>query len=198
MSDISEYIVEEIVSHKRINGKFKYQVKWEEYSSSENTWEEEEKSSFRALRNCPDLLAKYWATVKADTENSPLASPQESSEEEYSASSENLPIKRKKIVKRTHQRAKIHDLDSDIDEVVYAINQPSSSKEYPPSKIKSWENLIDSIIAVTKVSIDNQLAAVVKWKNGSQDVISCETLRYKAPNKLFDFYEEHIHIVTPE
>lgn len=53
-SEDEVYEVEEIVDHRKKNGKLQYFLKWVGYSSSENTWEFEENLE------CPDLVKDYW------------------------------------------------------------------------------------------------------------------------------------------
>ncbi|KAI1869633.1 uncharacterized protein JN550_005614 [Neoarthrinium moseri] len=49
-----EYEVEEILDLQKINGQWKYLVKWKDYPPSENTWEPK-----KNLKGCPELLADF-------------------------------------------------------------------------------------------------------------------------------------------
>ena len=66
IADALEYEVEHILMHKDrhpVNGwkiKREFLVKWQGYGPEHNTWEPEAN-----LRNCPELLTDYWASVRA-------------------------------------------------------------------------------------------------------------------------------------
>jgi chromobox protein 1 len=52
-----EYIVEEIVDHRKTKGKDLYFVKWKDYSSEENTWE-----PMQNLTNCHNAFKKFFTS----------------------------------------------------------------------------------------------------------------------------------------
>lgn len=67
IADALEYEVEHILMHCKdrnpVNGwkiKREFLVKWQGYGPEHNTWEPEAN-----LRNCPELLTDYWASVRA-------------------------------------------------------------------------------------------------------------------------------------
>ena len=51
--DEGEFLVEQIINHKFINGKCFYLLKWKNFDDRNNTWEEE------SSLNCPELLEEY-------------------------------------------------------------------------------------------------------------------------------------------
>jgi hypothetical protein len=53
VEELPEYIVEKIVDKRFYQGRWQYLLKWEGYSSSENTWEDIDHL------NCPDLLEEF-------------------------------------------------------------------------------------------------------------------------------------------
>jgi hypothetical protein len=54
------YVVERIVDHTKIRGRVMYRIRWEGYSSEEDTWQVEEDL------DCPEKLADYWKQVNDD------------------------------------------------------------------------------------------------------------------------------------
>ncbi len=56
--------VEDVLQHKELKrGKrtvFQYLIKWKGYGHEHNTWEPEAN-----LKNCPELLTDYWASVRS-------------------------------------------------------------------------------------------------------------------------------------
>lgn len=59
-----EYIVEKILDKKKINGSWKYKVKWEGYSEEECTWEPREN-----LRNVKYLVDEFEGKYSDKTKN---------------------------------------------------------------------------------------------------------------------------------
>jgi hypothetical protein len=52
-----EYVVEKILDHNKVKGKYLYYIQWLGYSSEENTWEPEENLF------CKELLYEYKVKV---------------------------------------------------------------------------------------------------------------------------------------
>jgi len=64
------YVVEKIVAKRLRRGKVEYQLKWEGYPDSENTWEKEEDT------NCQELIAEFEKEWKeTQKEKKALKSP---------------------------------------------------------------------------------------------------------------------------
>ncbi|MBW0461086.1 hypothetical protein O181_000801 [Austropuccinia psidii MF-1] len=75
----------------------------------------------------------------------------------------------------------------------------------------SWENLIKNVRTVEKVQADDEVASTssrdalsnglnicLLWKAGRTSWVSNKTARAKLPQKLLDFYEDHLQFTTAE
>ncbi|KND01994.1 uncharacterized protein SPPG_02500 [Spizellomyces punctatus DAOM BR117] len=64
----SLYEVERIVKYRFHNGNHQYHVKWKNYPSSDNTWENVEN-----LDNCRDTIAQFWQKTRQPRPNDTLS-----------------------------------------------------------------------------------------------------------------------------
>ncbi|WAQ91433.1 hypothetical protein PtA15_14A317 [Puccinia triticina] len=78
-------------------------------------------------------------------------------------------------------------------------------------KLPSWEDLIRSVRTIEKPSVnddnasqksrekaDNVINVCLLWKNGRVSWVSNEVARDKLPQKMLDFYEDHLQFSTTE
>lgn len=56
----TEYVVEEIISARRVQGRMEYRVKWKGWSYKHNTWE-----PLAHLTNCRRILSQFWQRERA-------------------------------------------------------------------------------------------------------------------------------------
>lgn len=56
--DSKDYEVQYIIQHKKIDGKYKYEVKWRNYRKQLNSWVDEEDF------NSKNIIDDYWKTIK--------------------------------------------------------------------------------------------------------------------------------------
>ncbi len=63
--DDEEYDIEEILDYQKIDGEWRYLVKWLDYEPSENTWE------LPSALNCPERLAEFRARNPQTVDSSP-------------------------------------------------------------------------------------------------------------------------------
>ena len=63
-----EYIVEKILEKKKMNGIWKYKVKWENYSEEECTWEPKDN-----LKNVKYLIQEFEDSLKDNTKSNSVS-----------------------------------------------------------------------------------------------------------------------------
>lgn len=91
-----QYVVEDILDHRVVNGKLQFLLKWKGYDDSENSWENK-----RDL-HCDDILTEYYSKHEAEI-NEALAKGKKKKGSKKSNISEFSSASQKKIEKQIKQ-----------------------------------------------------------------------------------------------
>ena len=179
-SEDEVYEVEEIVNHRKKNGKIQYFLKWVGYSSSENTWE------FEESLNCPDLVKEYWkkkGNEKIKRNELKMFQKKE------------LEIRKKKIIEK-EQSQNNHLIDKKS-KSKKALNQniikdPLAFRQmrFPLYDIMKPKCNIKSIIGY-KI-IDQKLSYHVLLDNDDITNLSSNEVQECNPNILLNYFEKKI------
>ncbi|KAG0331364.1 hypothetical protein BG004_001700 [Podila humilis] len=207
--------VERVVAHRRDKaGNLSYQLKWQGYPDSDNTWEQEE-SVF-----CHDLVSEYWeryqslggrksdpsgndqkppakrAAGKAGKATSSSSRARSTSQPAHDALLPDLPpvasaAKRQRTSESAAAAKRLKAVD-DSEEEEREDEQSSSRAQAwsPPSEWKSWDEHIQHVLTVEKIK--NAMVVHVKWRNGHETEHNAKDAHAKFPQRLIAFYEAHL------
>jgi len=218
-----EYIVEKVLDVKVEKGKRYYLIKWEGYSSEDNTWENEDNC------DCKDLIEEFYKnrnekqkktkkekavnkeeSVKAEEEeknNKKRKSP-ESADQKQKMIKSSKSVKEDLIDskrKQTNEKQDVSNNKSKEKIEFYKCYVPEA--KLPSSKMSkdSWENLIDCIESIEESDeVVNKkdkndiirLKVYVRWKDGVRSVHTNQVMNNKCPKKMIEFYENHIRFLN--
>ncbi|VDK72529.1 unnamed protein product [Litomosoides sigmodontis] len=174
-SNDEEYVVEKVLDkrYNRRKKRIEYLIKWAGYDDeSENTWE--------AAENCkcaPDAIREYEESQKKSEKKYLLRSRTITEESVSSDDEEGLS----KVLKRK---------TNEIKEEPYSEESTDDDIE----EIQSKRSKVDCILGVKKE--DNEVLAVVRFKDGHYDLISTRILVSKCPKKLVSYYEKSLKFVS--
>ncbi|KAF9901668.1 hypothetical protein EC991_005800 [Linnemannia zychae] len=199
----SEYEVEMVVGHKHVKGKLHYHIKWNGYSSDDNSWEDQDNVF------CTDLIEAYWKRheeaggSRSDLKGIPkkdlgrpikangTATAKKSLKNRSGyATVEMAPAKRQKTSSAPKDAPKVAPKDVRKSDDVGMNVDLSGSKWTPPKNWASWENKVETIQTVER--INQQLLIRLAWKGGKETQHPIEEAHQKCPQKLIQFYESHI------
>ncbi|KAF1809773.1 hypothetical protein P152DRAFT_461155 [Eremomyces bilateralis CBS 781.70] len=178
----NSYEVEAIHGHEQRKGEIVYNVKWKGYDESENTLEPE-----RHIRQGAEaVLQAYWDLIggkpepatKGKRKRQPTGTP---------AAAESSGRG------RGRKRSRVGgESDSATPEVKHVIR---GKKAWEPPK-GSWEKEIVSIDTLEEQrntkNGENQVYGFVVWNNGQKSKYLLETLKGKCPQKLIEYFEQHL------
>jgi hypothetical protein len=90
-----EYIVEKILDKKKINGVYKYKVKWEGYNEADCTWEPKENldNVYYLVEEFENLLKKKEKSIKLEKEKKLLNNKTNRSNNTNNSNNNNSSIK---------------------------------------------------------------------------------------------------------
>ena len=177
------YNVEKILDRKKINGKFKYRIKWEGYPINESTWE-----PMKNLETVKELVEEYDRIH-------PIPNPSKSSKASQKKNSDSF-INKKRKEENDEKNQEINQNENKLEDF-------NKIKE-DDSKVNANENpnennyiIDDSLKNVVTVKQENQkFVAVVEKLNPNGDLIKTyiptEELRRTNPWILLNFYESKI------
>ncbi|KAF9127594.1 hypothetical protein BGW39_005759 [Mortierella sp. 14UC] len=182
----AEYEVEMVVGHKHVKGKLHYHIKWNGYSSDDNSWEDKEDVF------CTDLIEAYWkrqedraksngttAAVKAlkkDRDGDTMMEMAPAKRQKTSSTPKDAPKETPKVVRKSDEVG----MNIDLSDIQWT----------PPQSWMSWEDKVETIHTVER--INGQLLIRLVWKNGRETRHPIETAHEKFPQKLIQYYESHI------
>lgn len=173
--------VERIVDDRMMKGRKQYLIKWVGYSESENTWE------FEDNLMCEELLADYLKKKEAmEKRQKKPSSKRESIRGDSSTSkAETGPARRDSVAPKKPESTPQRKSGPDS-------AQPAN-KGQPLVQVvtNEWDVHIDKVIGAS-LNTDGTIDIEYLLKNGQPASSSSIVLRYKAPVKLIEFYEDNL------
>uniref|UniRef100_A0A914C765 Chromo domain-containing protein n=1 Tax=Acrobeloides nanus TaxID=290746 RepID=A0A914C765_9BILA len=192
--EIGGYVVEKILDKRIITkGKVEYYIKWKGYDNpSDNTWEPIENC------DCPDLIKEFEASLKKKEEKKQKADKRKSTS--LISKSSNSAKRAKSVEKNTTKKSYESSEDDSDNELAQkaAVKAPiEKPKTVAVAPKKSYGiargEAVDIIIGVHKCEIDDELEALVKYKNGNHEFVPSSIVAELAPKVLIQFYESRLH-----
>ncbi|SMQ49659.1 unnamed protein product [Zymoseptoria tritici ST99CH_3D7] len=176
-----EYQVEKILAHESKRGKIQYRIKWLGYEDeADQTWEPQEN-----LAGAVELLKEYHRSIGGTPE------PTKGSAKKTTAKT--------KAARRT---------TGDIDSPAPAAKRQkgngskSANGEWSPP-LGTWENDVTAVQAIIEDEPSGDavrggkkdtksLEGLLEWNNGRKTQHKMDVLRTKCPQRLLDYYENHL------
>lgn len=175
--DEDEYIVEKILAHVLdADGTLRFQVKWEGYEKkSDLTWEDED----NLRENAAVVLDEYLESVGG----------REKMVEEARAG-----LKTKKRG-RPSAGAPANGTKRRRNESHPASETPPASTRAWKPPTGSWEDAVESIDACHDENT-GKLIVYLTWKGGQKTQHDTKVIYARCPQKMLQFYERHVKIVS--
>lgn len=173
--------------------KLLYRVKWKGYSHSDDTDEPPENIE----ESAPDVMAEYFTLIKG--------SPQPGTEYSKAVLNEDKKKPKKKpATKKSAPAKKVQSEESDATvedntpppkkrQKTVPSSQPKEPKEWAPPPGVDWEAEVRQITTIEKDDRGG-LVILVDWRNGKSSRINNAMVRKKCPQKMLDFYENHLSV----
>ncbi|KAJ2235353.1 hypothetical protein H4R99_004667 [Coemansia sp. RSA 1722] len=190
--DEEVYVVKEVLEHKKANGKTLYLIRWEGYTSDEDTWEGEENILDE------EILKKYWA--KQNTKSSrqipkstkpkprkPLGRSAMDEDEDEDEKDSMVPSPPTNKRRRTKEDVVMKSEDTSDDEL--AAVQVKDKRGGPDSD--DWEANLKEIVTIGQYDND-KFFVIIKWKNGHSTEHPIEMTYSKCPQSMLKFYEARL------
>ncbi|KAG5999098.1 hypothetical protein E4U54_002066 [Claviceps lovelessii] len=176
-----EFVVEAIKNHMiDEDGTLKFQVKWEGYDSKKDlTWEPEENLEESAHQILDDYFESIGGREKIFEQTEKAARGKKRGRGASNAASNSTKRARKNGT---------HPSDS--------TPPASASQEWAPPA-GSWEDEIATIDACQGQG-SGRLTVFLIWKNGKKTRHDTSIIYKKCPQKMLQFYERHVKIVTDD
>ena len=222
-----EYVIERIVKHRKHKNQNEYFIKWEGYSSDENTWEPE--------GNIPlSMIKEYWKTLgdknkKNDEKNAQKSNSSDTKDKDDQNTEQKLKSNKNKenteneikknenseIPKETANSENIEDGEdskstqeesknvmkqSQSGEENQGNSQKKSKKAISPGYSLSRQNSSDvpsSNVIVTGVSYYGVRYIYQVEVNGKKTAYTTGQMKKKYPQQLIAFFEKHITFGDP-
>ncbi|KAK9413145.1 hypothetical protein SUNI508_12030 [Seiridium unicorne] len=170
------FIVEKILGHVYKQGVIKFKVKWEGWDKKEDqTWEDEE----NLRENASAVLDAYLASVGGRDKivGDSKAGTQKKRGRPASA---NTPTNGTKRAKRDSHPA--------------STTPPASAAKAWTPPAGSWEDQVASIDACHDENT-GKLIVYLSWKNGHKTQHDTKIVYSRCPQKMLQFYEQHVKII---
>jgi hypothetical protein len=186
MSDDNIYFIERILDRRRVNDKYEYKIKWENYPMSQSTWE-----PLTNLQTAIELVEEYDRAHPFPPNITGRKRNRPSMKKCVKEKMENKP---QPIVEKKEENENPKE-EEKTEKINLVEEQPINIEPLDDHKRKY--NIDESLETVTTVrKRDDKLMAVVKKNlgNGIFENIEMETNKLKIDNPwiLLDFYESKI------
>eukprot|EP00007_Cunea_sp_BSH-02190019_P008353 CAMPEP_0174241498 /NCGR_PEP_ID=MMETSP0417-20130205/23548_1 /TAXON_ID=242541 /ORGANISM="Mayorella sp, Strain BSH-02190019" /LENGTH=210 /DNA_ID=CAMNT_0015320745 /DNA_START=64 /DNA_END=693 /DNA_ORIENTATION=+ len=198
-SEAETFVVEKVVDKRTFKGELQYLLKWEGYSSDDNTWEP------ASGLNCPKLVAAFEKEHAKKT-----AAAKRSTTKAKSAATKSATVKRKNSTRarkatsaansttvgksQGNKRAKRSRSLSSSDE--------STDEEVEPvvfSKLPTFDtHEAKKVIGAKRVTDDKgekHLQLLIEWKNDTENegtFVPAVEAHLRIPQLVIDFYESRL------
>ncbi|KAI1872336.1 uncharacterized protein JN550_004055 [Neoarthrinium moseri] len=171
------FVVEKIVDHVVLKGELKFRVKWEGYEDkADQTLEDEE----NLRENASVILDEYLAKVGG--REAILAQSAKGKKRGRPARADTPTNGAKKSKRGSHPAS--------------ATPPASAGKPWTPPA-GSWEDMVSSIDACHDETT-GRLTVYLTWTNGQKTQHDTKIVYSRCPQKMLQFYEQHVKIVkTP-
>ncbi|KAI0378997.1 heterochromatin protein one [Hypomontagnella monticulosa] len=173
-----EFIVEKILAHVvEPDGTLKYKVKWEGYEKkSDQTWEDDD----NLRENASEVLKEYLESVGG--------------REKILADS--------KSATKTKKRGRPAAGGTPTNGAKRRRNGSHPASETPPTTgrawkppVGSWEDEVEAVDACHDETT-GKLLVYLTWRNGHKTHHDTKVVYQRCPQKMLQFYERHVKIVT--
>lgn len=177
--DEDEFIVEAIRKHMvDEDGSLKFLVKWEGWEKkSDLTWEPED----NLMESASEVLRDYFERIGGRDRVF------EESEKAARSKKRGRPSSGAPTSAKRSRKNGVHPANS---------TPPASSKKWSPPA-GSWEDEIESIDACEDEG-SGKLVVYLIWKNGRKTKHKTSVIYKKCPQKMLQFYEQHVKIIRDE
>ncbi|KAF2716835.1 hypothetical protein K431DRAFT_169687 [Polychaeton citri CBS 116435] len=181
-----EYEIEKILDHKFDKGAIAYKVKWLGYEDEKDqTWEPAEN-----LEHATERLNDYKKLIGGSPEPPKSAKRSASTKRGVKRAAEDTPTSNPKKKGRPSNKSKTKSSET---------NGVKQDYKYPDG---SWEGSVTQVVSIIEDSIligqgrafpeDSSLFGFLKWNDGHQSQHPMRVLRLKCPQKLIDYFEQHL------
>ncbi|KAE9551587.1 hypothetical protein FO519_005194 [Halicephalobus sp. NKZ332] len=167
-NDDDLFIIECIVDRRRMEGKVQYLVKWKDYPSSHNTWEDATN-----IAHCREILAEF---------------KEHRIQEGFDDSDDDVPTVSPPQKKRKPRKRKAEDSGDQGN----SISESSTSRRRSTPKNKNPRLVVDLSNATEIIAasyIESGKFFCVQFSDESKYWVSNEECRKHLPQMLLDFYE---------
>lgn len=175
------YDVERILDDRMYKGRKQYLIKWMGYPDSESTWE------FKSNLFCEELLQEYEKNKRLQIKGSDKMA------------SKSVPVNAEKETtvprgKRSHEgviRPQERIVSVEADSGLIKVHVPEKQSKFEQVITNEWHEAVEK---VTGAYINEHGVLEIEFVtvNGIAATCSSDEMRYKAPLKLLDFYEENL------
>ncbi|GAB7337972.1 hypothetical protein MBLNU457_4349t1 [Dothideomycetes sp. NU457] len=170
------YVVEKILDHQPAeSGKQLYKVQWVGYTAeSDMTWETEDNLSEEGAAN---ILKAYWKRIGGKPKDLPATTATKGRKRKAtsSATSSPAPVKKGRPAKTTKTESK----------------ENGTKTSLPPPD--TWEAQVIEIITIEESTTKpTHLTVYCGFLDGTKKSIHMKTVRQNCPQKLLDYYEQHL------
>lgn len=181
--------VERIVSDRVVKGRREYLIKWVGYPDSENTWEcednlmcEEMLAAYRKRKDEKEKREVAEAKNKA-SKPKPAVPPKSTTPSKTTAPSKSTTSTKPPVSPSRTETTK--------PSVVMSPNPPLKLPKMAPLVTNEWNEKIDKIIGAT---LDDNGEIIIEYvmTTGQIGSTKSSSIRYKAPLKLIEFYEDNL------
>ncbi|EFQ98422.1 heterochromatin protein HP1 [Nannizzia gypsea CBS 118893] len=171
--DEDVYVVERVVGHSfDKKGKLQFEVKWKGYDDPADMTVEPEEN---LLDGAQEVLEEYFKKIGGRPEK---PTKKRKSLADKASSTPDKPTKKG----RKPNSAKVETPDQEA--------SPEDADWTPPTG--DWDNELSYVSTILRDPDGDGLVVYLEWKNGRKSRASLKTCYERCPQKMLQFYEQHL------